>query len=121
MAKTKDMVASGLHTSQAGAISGGVETGITATAAGTISTSYALTQTVSVVATAAAGSGVRLLDDMAIGDTVQVKNLGANAVNVFPPTSASVINALSAGAALSVAAAGNAFITKVSATNFISA
>lgn len=59
-----------------------------------------------IVTTAAAGTGVRLPAPEA-GAQITVKNLGANAVLVYPATGGA-INALAANAGFSVAAAGQA-------------
>lgn len=80
------------------------ETGITATASGTQVTSYQLTKAINRVTTVASGAGVKLPVAKA-GSIVYVTNAGANALAVFPYLSSSVINALSAGAAYSVATA----------------
>lgn len=120
MSKSVDMVASGLHITQAQAINGLVETGITATTSATQANARVMRGQLAVVSTAASGSGIRLPGDMEVGDTVEVKNLGANAVLVFPPRATDVINALSAGAGLSVAAAARVFIRRTAEGNYIS-
>lgn len=120
MPKASEMVNAGMFAAAAGAVNGSTETNITATAAGTITSSIALTATLSVITSAAVGSGVRMLA-IDVGDTVQVKNLGAAAVNVFPPFATDVINTQAAGAAFALAAGGNAFITRVNASTYITA
>ena len=77
------------------------------TAAGSAQTDATLVTAAHVIVTsAAAGTGVRL-PAAEPGAEVTVKNLGANAVLVYPATGGA-INALSANAGFSVAAAGQA-------------
>lgn len=86
-----------------------VESGITA--AGSAQTdAYALTRAISNVTSTGTGTGVRLPAGLQAGDSLTVRNGGANALLVYPPTGG-VINALSANAGYSVAAGKTATIT----------
>lgn len=90
------------------------EEAITATASGSITTSYQLTAGISRVSTvASSGDGVKLpsisqpglTSTNVNGSLVMVLiNAGANSMNVFPQLSTETINAGSAGAAYAVAA-----------------
>ena len=67
------------------------------TAAGTtITTATDLTASINVVTTAAASSGVQL-PQVQVGDSVEILNLGANPVTVYPDSASNRINALSTG------------------------
>lgn len=79
-----------------------VETGITATGSA-LADAYQLNAATNAVATAAASTGVKLPPNAAKGAEVFVVNQGANALNVYPATSAGTINGGAAGAALSLA------------------
>lgn len=87
------------------------------TAAGTTqAAALALTASINVVTTAAAGSGVRL-PAPGIGGEIVVRNQGANAVNIYPPTNG-IINALAANAAFSLAAGTAARFVQATATQY---
>lgn len=79
----------------------------------------ALTGDVNVIGTssATASTGVRLPAGVAAGDTVAVYNAGANAAAIYPQVGGT-INALSANAALSLAAGGKALLIATSATTW---
>lgn len=101
----------------AGGVTTLLETGITA-AGTTIADAYDLTKALSVVTTTAAGTGVQL-DDAKVGAQREVKNLGANALLVYPEAAGTVINALAAGAGFSIAAGGSATFRRVSAALWV--
>ena len=95
MATAIDIMKGGFSAGSAKAINGQVKN--TISAAGTlISDATDLTASINIVTTAAASSGVQL-PSAEIGDEVEVLNLGANAVTVYPDSSSNRINALSAG------------------------
>ena len=77
-------------------------TGLTATGS-TLGTALALNARTNVISTAAASTGVALPAGAPAGDIVFVSNNGANALSVYPATSAGTINGGSAGAAVSLA------------------
>lgn len=110
----KDMVRSGLAVNTADSILGAVKTGLVA-AGTTIADALRLSGDKNVIATAAAGTGVRLPPNE-VGDEFMVHNLGANAVLVYPDLATENINALGAGAGFSVAAGRAAFFYRVSKT-----
>ena len=95
MAIALDMMKGGVSAGMARAINGQVQSVVTA-AGTTITGATDLTASINVVTTAAANSGVQVPNGE-IGDEVEILNLGANAVTVYPPTSSDRINALSAG------------------------
>ena len=95
MATARDMMKGGLSSGQAKAINGQINSAVTA-AGTTISDATDLVSSINVVTTAAASSGVQL-PAVEIGDEVEILNLGANAVTVYPDGATSQINALSAG------------------------
>lgn len=70
-----------------------------------------------IVTTAAASTGV-ILPPAEPGAEVVVKNLGANAVNVYPAVGGA-INALAANAAFSVAAAGQVRLVGRNSLNWV--
>lgn len=95
MALASDIMKGGFPAGQAKAINGQAK--VTISAAGTvISDATDLTASVNVVTTAAASSGVQL-PSAEIGDSVEILNLGANGVLVYPDSSSNRINNLSAG------------------------
>ncbi len=95
-----------------------VATGLTATGT-TITDALQLTRQVNVISTAAASTGVKLPPLTQIGSTIIVQNNGANAINLFPPTSTGTLNGGSAGAAVTTAAAAGASCTRLSATDWL--
>ena len=95
MATVVDIMKGGTSAGQARAINGQVNG--TVSAAGTaISDATDLLASINVVTTAAASSGVQLQSGE-IGDEVEILNLGANAVTVYPDSTSNRINQLSAG------------------------
>lgn len=98
-------------------------TGLTASTTNTQAGALGLTASVNNITTAAASSAVRLpAVALATGTAAEiiVRNGGANAVNVYPPTSAA-INALAANAAFSLAAGASARFLQLSTTLFVTA
>lgn len=89
------------------------------TAAGTtITDALQLVSFSNIISTAAASTGVKLNSSWPIGQIGLVQNNGANALNLFPPTSAMTINGGSAGAAVTIAAAAGNIVIRLSATDF---
>jgi hypothetical protein len=87
---------------------------LTATAAGTITTSVLVTAKVNRFTTVASGAGTRLPPALS-GTSITIYNAGANALSVFPASAAlggitggDQINALGAGAAYSLTAGNSA-------------
>lgn len=102
------LVAGGIWTDVATGIVGTVATGLTA-AGSTQTGALGLSNSVNVVSTVAASTGVRLptvAGDVHVvqsGDVVTVFNRGANALSVYPPVGGT-IDSLATNAAFSVAA-----------------
>lgn len=95
MALAFDIMKGGFSSGAAKAINGQVQSAVSA--AGTsISDATDLTASINVVTTAAASSGVQL-PRCEIGDGIEILNLGANAVMVYPDHTANQINNLTAG------------------------
>jgi hypothetical protein len=96
---------------------GSVTTGISA--AGTVqANATAITTDNNIVSTVASGAGVKLPTAVA-GMRIYIKNTSANAVLVYPATSA-IINSLSTNAAYSQAANASAFYTAATSTQWYS-
>lgn len=95
MSTAADIMRGGFSAFSARAIGGQVQSAVSA-AGTTIATATDLTASINVVTTAAASSGVQLPNGQ-IGDSVEILNLGANALTVYPDTTSGRINALSAG------------------------
>ena len=110
MALALDIMKGGHSAMSARAINGQVQSSVTA--AGTaISDATDLTATINVVTTAAASSGVQL-PNCEIGDSVEILNLGANSVTVYPDTSSNRINQLSAGSGFLLATNTSCWLRK---------
>ena len=101
MALAKEIMQGGFSAGSARAVNGGVTSAITA-AGTTIADATDLTTSQNIITTAAASTGVQLLDGE-IGDSQEILNLGANAVTVYPPTTSARINQLTAGSGFSLA------------------
>ena len=97
-------------------ICGNIQDNITA-AGSTQGTAVLLTGDHCIVTTAAASTGV-ILPPAQPGADVTVKNLGANAVLVYPATGGA-INALAANAGFSIAAAGQGRFLGRDATRWV--
>lgn len=126
MSKTSDLIGLGTPSQLAPTIASStigapnvssVSTGLTATGT-TITDALALVSIVNLVTTTAASTGVKL-PDVDIGAEVIVQNNGANALNLFPPTSAGILNGAAAGAALTIAAAAGNRAIRVSSTTWL--
>jgi hypothetical protein len=117
MSLAKELVASGLHFTQAQAINGSVATGLVATGS-TQATALPLTSQMNVLATTAASTGV-ILPVLERGDSVFIRNGGANSLSIYPPVGG-VINALSANAAFALAAGSSVTLNYVSTVNAVS-
>ena len=115
MALANRMMRGGLSSGQAQAINGDVNA--TVSAAGTTqATATALVAGTNTVTTAAASSGV-IIPNAMIGDEIEILNLGANAVTVYPPTSGQ-INALSANTGFTLATNTAVKLRKFTATRW---
>lgn len=112
---TKDkLVATGMFTNTADAVTGDMATG--ATAAGTTQAdALALTADITKIGTAALNSGVKLRQ---VGGMQMVYNGGANAVAVYPPVGGT-INSGAANAAFSVATTKSAQFYSADGLTFI--
>jgi hypothetical protein len=100
----------------AGQVAGDITTAITA-AGSTQGTATAIYSDVNVVSTAAASTGVLLPSNRSAGDTVEVVNLGANSLSVYPPTGGNINNG-AANAAFAVASTKGAVFRQVTATQW---
>jgi len=100
MALAREVMGGGFSAGQALALNGGVSSTVTA-AGTTITDAFDLLTSVNIITTAGAGSGVQL-PSMQIGDSVEILNLGANAVNVYPYTG-DRINALATNSGFTLA------------------
>ena len=115
MAIATDIMKAGVSAGMARGINGQVQS--TVTAAGTTQGgAFDLTASINVITTAAASSGVQL-PDSEIGDEVEILNLGANAVTVYPPSGAR-INALSANAGFLLATNTSVKVRKFTSTRW---
>lgn len=94
-----------------------VATGLVATGSA-ITDALDLTAAINNFATVAASTGAQL-PNSDVGAVVYVRNGGANALTVYPPSASEAINAASDGAGVAVAATEIAFFAKVSATKWI--
>jgi len=100
MALAIDIMKGGLSAGTSKAINGQVNSAVSA--AGTTQTdATALTTSISVITTAAASTGVRL-PACEIGDEVDILNLGANTLTVYPDSGAR-INAVATNGGVSLA------------------
>lgn len=117
MAIAQRLLGSGLGAQAAANIVGDVDPAITATGS-TQGTAYQLFAANSLVTTAASGTGV-IVPVMNPGDSILIKNEGANTLSVYPRTGEN-INALSANSAYSLSAATAVQLTKITNTKYIS-
>jgi len=117
MALALDIMKGGFSAGSSKAIGGQVQNSISA--AGTVITDATdLKFSISVITTAGAGSGVQMPDGE-IGDSIDVLNLGANAVVVYPPNTSSQINALAAGAGFQLATNTAVTLRKFTSTRWM--
>lgn len=117
MATARDMMKGGLSAGQARAINGQVAASVVA-AGTTITDATDLTASVSVIITAASGSGVQI-PSVEISDELEILNLGANTVKVYPDSSTATINQLTGGAAFSLAVNTAVKVKKYTATKWM--
>jgi hypothetical protein len=117
MALAAKMMQGGLSAGAARAINGDVASAVSA-AGTTITDATDLNAGIVVVTTAAASSGVQL-PSAEIGDEVEILNLGANAVTVYPDASANRINQLSAGSGFSLATNTAVKVRKFTSTRWM--
>jgi hypothetical protein len=110
------LTGSGLAPLAASQILGSITTGISA-AGSTQATATSIYDDVNIVSTVAASAGVILPSNRGAGDTVEVTNLGANALSVYPP-SGSNIGTGAANAAFSVPVSKSAIFRQVSSTQW---
>lgn len=108
MAFVQALMAFGAPASMAQAIVGDVADGLTAVGT-TQANALQLSAANNVVTTAAASTGVRL-PAMSVGDAVEVANLGANALLVYPPVGGTIQGG-AANAGFSVPAGKTAVFT----------
>jgi len=113
--KLQNIIGSGIPAAPATFISGTGGDLLTATGS-TQATALLLPNDNNGFGTVASGTGA-ILQDGSPGDECFVANFGANALLVYPPIGQS-INALSANAGFSIAAAGKACFIKLSATRW---
>ena len=106
---TRRIMGAGMAAAAARAISGGVSDNLIA-AGNSQATALPLYGDTNVVTTAPASSGVLLPTNMHSGDEVQVANLGANSLSVYPPVGGA-INTGAANAAFAVGAGKVAVFT----------
>ena len=103
MALAKELVASGLFGNTAAAVNGSVATGIVAGATQTQAGATALPAASNVIGTVGKTNDGVILPVAAAGDTVFVRNGGANTAKIYPPVGGA-INGGSANAAVTIAA-----------------
>jgi hypothetical protein len=90
------------------------------TAAGTvIGDAFQLTAISNRIGTAAASTGVRLPQNVEIGGICEIRNDGANTVNVWPALALDQINNVAAGGAFTVAANVSGTFRRVAALRWI--
>lgn len=117
MALASNIMRGGYSAGQAKAINGAIATGLTAT--GTVITdAFDLVADANAFGTVAASTGAQL-PNCEIGDSVWVYNGGANALKVYPDTSSSQINQLSAGTAVSLATSTVCVFMKITSTRWL--
>ena len=99
-----------------GFVAYGVTTGVTA-AGSTQGTATALTRPITVVSTVSSGANGIILPTVPAGTRIIIVNTSANALNVYPPTSA-IINSAAANAAYSQPAGARLEYFSTSATQW---
>ena len=102
MALAKELVASGLFLNTAQAVGGSVVTGVTAGATQTQAGATALTGAINVIGTVATTNNGVILPVAEVGDSIFVRNGGANTARVYPPLGGA-INGGSANAPVTLA------------------
>ena len=117
MALAREIMQGGISSGAAKAINGGVSS--TVTAAGTVITdAFDLTTSLNIITTAAAGSGVQL-PYAEIGDSVEILNVGANPVKVYPDASANQINQIAAAGPFTLATNTSVVVRKLTTTRWV--
>lgn len=116
MTTQQKLMGLGTAAALAAQIAGDITAGITA-AGSTQATATPIYSDVNVVSTTAASTGVLLPSNRSAGDTVEVTNLGANALSVYPPTGGN-IGTGAANAAFSIPVSKSAIFRQVSATQW---
>ena len=117
MARAANIMQGGFSAGNAKSINGSVATALTA-AGTTIGTALDLVADTNVIGTSASGAGVQL-PATEIGDSVEVYNGGANACTVYPDTSTSQINGLTAGNGFLLAINTSCYCRKITSTRWI--
>jgi len=117
MALAADIMRGGTSAGQAQAINGQVSPTVTASGT-TIADAFDLIASINVLTTVASGTGVQLPSGM-IGDQVEILNLGANTVTVYPDSSTTRINQLTAGTGFSLGINTAVKLRKFSSTRWI--
>lgn len=106
----------GFSAGQVAALAGTIKTGISA-AGTTQGTATTINSAVNMIGTAAASSGV-ICAQLYPGDSMWIYNGGANAVTVYPPTSAK-FNSLSTNAGFSLGVNSACMVLCVSSTQWL--
>lgn len=119
MSLAKEMVASGLFVNAAKAVNGSVVTGVTAGTTQTQAGATALVGATNVVGTVGTENDGVILPVAETGDTVFVRNGGANTMKVYPPVGGAV-NGGTANAAVTLAAGASATYRYTSTVNVVS-
>ncbi len=99
MATASDIMKGGFSAMSAQAINGQVNSAVSA-AGSTITDATDLTSSINVVTTVASGAGVQLPAAM-VGDEVEILNLGANVLTIYPDAGSS-INQVAANTGISL-------------------
>jgi len=109
------MMGGGLSAGQAKAINGDVNSAVSA-AGTTQGTATAIKSSINLVTTVAASAGV-ILPSTDVGDTVEIINLGANVLTVYPD-SGSRINAVATNTGISLGLNINCIFRRVTSTRW---
>ena len=117
MALARNIMRGGWSAGNAKAVNGAIATGLTA-AGTTITDALDLQADTNVIGTCASGAGVQL-PSAEIGDSCEVYNGGANTCTVYPDTSTTQINAITAGTGVSLAINTAMYFRKISTTRWI--
>jgi len=117
MALAREIMGGGFSALGARAIQGQVNASVSA-AGTTISDATDLASSINVITTAAASSGVQL-PSAEIGDEVEILNIGANSVTVYPDATANRINNLSAGSGFTLAINTAVRLRKFTSTRWV--
>lgn len=118
MALAKELVANGLFVNAAKAVEGSVVTGITAGTTQTQAGATLLTGAKNIVATVGTTSDGVILPVAEVGDSVFVRNAGANTAKVYPPVGGA-INGGTANASVNLASGASTVFHYVSTVNVV--